>query len=165
MICTGSYDEFMTHKDGISISGDRGRRKNYQGDAYIKLAPKYSWWKEWEELSKYMDFHDSVVFYMEKYYETVLANLEPLEVFNDLDGKILLCYEESEYFCHRHIVAAWLELCLGVTVPEVKNLGDKLLKVHRPAYVKELLPIIIKNYNSRNKILSKANENITPINH
>lgn len=165
MICTGSYNEFMNHQNGISISGDRGKSVDYKGNAFLKLAPKYSWWKEWEELSKYVDFHDSVMFYMEKYYETVLSKLEPLEVYNELDGKILLCYEDSEYFCHRHIVAEWLELCLGVTVPEVKNYGDKLLRVNRPAYIKELLPIVIKNHVSKNKTLSKENENITPIKH
>ena len=40
-------------------------------------------------------------------YET-LDKLDPHKVAVDLEGKTLLCYEKSEDFCHRHIVAAWL---------------------------------------------------------
>lgn len=29
-------------------------------------------------------------------------------------------YEKPEYFCHRRIVAEWLELALGLEVPELK---------------------------------------------
>ena len=163
MICTGSYDEFMYHPNGISISGDKGRGKQYPGPAYTKLAPKKIWWDEWEQLKDSMNFYESVIYYMEKYYETVLSQLEPKEVFDELDGKVLLCYEESKEFCHRHIVATWLELTLGVTVPEVRNLGEKLVVVPRPEYIKELLPLVLKKFNTNPKKLSKQNEQFTPI--
>jgi len=32
---------------------------------------------------------------------------------------ILLCYEKPNEFCHRHIVAAWFEILLGIHVPEI----------------------------------------------
>ena len=42
-----------------------------------KLAPKYTWWKEWHdgELSNEQ--------YTEKYYETVLNQLEPQKIFDE----------------------------------------------------------------------------------
>ncbi len=37
-----------------------------------------------------------------------LDTLNVHEVADDLYGKILLCYEKPENFCHRHILAEWL---------------------------------------------------------
>ena len=163
MICTSSYSQLGNHENGISISGDRGKKVNYTGPVFSALAPKKSWWERWNMLKDHMDYHESVVMYMDKYYETVLANLDPKEVYETLDGKILLCYEESEYFCHRHVVAEWLELCLDIHIPEVKMIDGELVEVQRPKYVKELLPIVINNYNSNNKKLSKTNDKNSPI--
>ena len=83
-----------------------------------KLAPKYTWWKEWHdgELSNEQ--------YTEKYYETVLNQLEPQKIFDELTWNntkdaILLCWESREKFCHRHIVADWLSKELGIEVNEL----------------------------------------------
>lgn len=46
--------------------------------------------------------------YETRYKEEVLSKLNPSEVAKKLAGKVLLCYEKPENFCHRHIVAAWL---------------------------------------------------------
>ena len=164
MISTGNYTNFMDDPRAVSISGDRGKSVGFKGDYYKELAPKYSWWQEWEELRDKVSFYESTIFYINKYYETVLSKLDPKEVYDALDGRILLCFEDSDGFCHRHIVAEWLELCLGVKVHEVIKIGDKVVSVPRPNYVKELLPLVIKNYNSNTKILSKTNDQFTPIN-
>ena len=37
------------------------------------------------------------------------------------DGAILLCYESPGDFCHRRILAEWIEHHTGVKVPEWKN--------------------------------------------
>ena len=50
-------------------------------------------------------------------YET-LDKLDPHKVAAELDEKVLLCYEKSEDFCHRHIIAAWLQH-YGYTVKEL----------------------------------------------
>ena len=34
--------------------------------------------------------------------------LDPVKVAADLDGKVLLCWERSNAFCHRHLAAEWL---------------------------------------------------------
>ena len=33
-------------------------------------------------------------------------------IYDQLDNSILLCYEDNNQFCHRHLVAAWFELFL-----------------------------------------------------
>ena len=55
----------------------------------------------------------------------VFKNLEPSdpkEVYKDL-GKdaVILCYETSDKFCHRHIVAKWLSESLGINIQEIKK--------------------------------------------
>ena len=75
----------------------------------------------------------------------MLSKLDVEEVYNLLNYSILLCYEESEEFCHRHIVASWFELLLDVKVPEVKLIEGKIKKVERPSYIKEYLEEIMKN--------------------
>lgn len=54
--------------------------------------------------------------YERRYKEEVLSKLDPLEVYSDLgEDAILLCHESiakiesGEEFCHRHMVAKWLE--------------------------------------------------------
>lgn len=41
-------------------------------------------------------------------YSGILAKLNPEKVYRDLDNKIILCYEKPTDFCHRHLVAIWL---------------------------------------------------------
>lgn len=43
----------------------------------------------------------------------------------------LLCYESPGDFCHRRILAEWIELKTGVTIPEWKN--EKELAIARQA--------------------------------
>ena len=61
------------------------------------------------------------------------------EVYNELNNRILLSYEANTDFCHRHIVAAWFEILLGETVPEVKVKDYQIEEVDRPEYIKEYL--------------------------
>ena len=48
--------------------------------------------------------------YIERYHQEVLKKLNPIKVARELDGKILLCYEKPESFCHRHIFAEWMKI-------------------------------------------------------
>lgn len=59
--------------------------------------------------------------YIHTYYNNVLSKLNPFKVYEDLDNKIILCYEKPGDFCHRYIVASWLEMNLGIKIPELKN--------------------------------------------
>lgn len=85
--------------------------------------------------------------YEEMYRRDVLSKLDPLEVWNDLgDDAILLCHEsidkiqKGEQFCHRHIVAKWLEeelwlqYDINVTIDEVDEKDINSFKFKKEKY-------------------------------
>jgi hypothetical protein len=69
--------------------------------------------------------------YLELYSE-ILSRLDPAEIYDRLvafsDNPVLLCWETASdchlgrTFCHRHLVAQWLEDSLDIEVPEVGHL-------------------------------------------
>jgi len=84
----------------------------YRGREFLPLAPT------WEILSNYKKDHN-IHTYTEKYVEEILFPLDPEKVYEDLKYSILLCWESPEKFCHRRIVAKWLENSLNVKIPEL----------------------------------------------
>jgi uncharacterized protein (DUF488 family) len=103
------------HPISIAISA-----RYFTGDLYRPLNPDRAFMKE-PKLS-----------YTPK-YQKKLAILSPANVVSDLEklsnGKdvILLCHEGEDDFCHRHLVADWLEQRLNI---EVIELG-KMQKAHQ----------------------------------
>jgi len=84
----------------------------YKGREYKKLAPKYWFFK------KYKEDGDSD-FYIEQYEKEVLGPLDPREVYKELgEDAVLLCWENKDKFCHRHLVAEWLSNNLGISIEE-----------------------------------------------
>ena len=85
----------------------------YKGIQYKKLAPKYDFFMKWKEN------HDND-YYIKCFNEQVLDKTDILTVIRDLidlsnaDGGLvgknicLICYEKPSDFCHRHLVADWL---------------------------------------------------------
>ena len=85
----------------------------YKGLQYKKFAPKYGFFMEWKKN------HDND-YYIKCFNEQVLDKLNVLTVMRDLIdlansteyhiGKeiVLICYEKPSDFCHRHLVAEWL---------------------------------------------------------
>lgn len=146
MIRTGNYKDFKDTKYlTVSISGDRGKGANYDGNFYSPLAPKLSFWNVWHNNIGKISEEENNRYYIEEYYKQVLTNLDPEEVYNKLRYNILLCYEDSNQFCHRHIAAAWFELMLGVKVFEVVLEKGLICDGERPSYIKEYLEDIIKS--------------------
>lgn len=95
----------------VSISLDGGRLAKFEGRVYKKLAPPYDLLKHWHE-------HKDIDYYTKDYYERVLNKLDPHQVAKELgDGAVLMCYEKSGDFCHRHLVAEWLHAA-GIEVKE-----------------------------------------------
>lgn len=101
----------------IAISG--GVPDGFPGGKYCTLAPKRDWWQKWHD-EKLSD-----EWYVQKYYETVLNKLNPADVLRDLDGKIILCWEKSNAFCHRHLIADWLNKGANATVAQELTLADR----------------------------------------
>ena len=81
---------------------------------YSKLAPHYEWWSVWhEKFENDLESDESIKWYTQKYYETILDKLNPVFVQRELlelsDRKdvVLLCYEIPQNFCHRKLVKDW----------------------------------------------------------
>ena len=89
----------------------------YEGIQYKKVAPKYGFFQEWKK-------NQDNNFYIEHFNAEVLDMLNAESVYRDLDKLsngddcVLLCYEKSGDFCHRHLVANWLSDNLGIEVKE-----------------------------------------------
>ena len=144
MICTSSHNDWQSDKyRTYSISGNRGKDANYQGKCYPELAPKLSFWKIWHDNIGKIDEIENNTFYIKEYYNQVLSKLSPQEIYEQLDEKVLLCYENNNEFCHRHIVAKWLEITLGIYVPEIKLINNEIKEVSRPKYIGNILECLI----------------------
>lgn len=93
----------------------------YHGHQYKKLAPKYEFFKKWQET------HDNE-YYIRCFKEQVLSGLDPKEVVSELislagtEDIALICYEKPGDFCHRHLVAQWLKEA-GYAVEEYTKTG------------------------------------------
>ena len=149
MISTSNYIDCIGKNNTVSISGDRGKKANYVGPCYSDLAPKKEFWTVWENNKGNMNKIDNDRFYVSEYVKNILLPLYPEKVYCDLDNCVLLCYEKNNEFCHRHIVALWLEDMLNVKVPEIGFTStDRLLLLDRPEYIKEL-------YDNEKKILKR----------
>lgn len=89
----------------------------YVGLEYKKVAPKYGFFMEWKK-NKDNDY------YILHFNAEVLDTLDPKKVYQDLynltGGRdcVLLCYEKSGDFCHRHLVSKWLTENLDIQVSE-----------------------------------------------
>ena len=142
---TSSYNDWQSDKyTTYSISGNRGKDANYQGKCYPELAPKLSFWKIWHNNIGKVSEEENNKYYIQEYWKQVLSKLDPETVYRKLDNSVLLCYEPNTEFCHRHIVAAWFEILLGVKVPEGKAKGYKIEVTDRPEYIKQYLEDIMK---------------------
>ena len=157
MVITSSHNNWKSEKyKQISISGNRGKDAGYEGLCYPLFAPKIGFWKEWHNNIGKIDEEENNKFYIRKYYEQVLCELDPSETLKDVDNSVLLCYEPNNEFCHRHIVSAWLELTTGVETIEAKcDEFDKLEVLDRPEYIKEYLSEVMGLDKTDTHILEK----------
>jgi hypothetical protein len=108
-----SYYSKYKGDNGVSIA--LSKPKWYSCREYKKVAPN------WNILSRYKQDGDEEE-YIKEYYKQILDKLDPLTIYNELgENAVLLCWESSEKFCHRHIVAEWLMDNLGVKIEELKE--------------------------------------------
>lgn len=116
------------------FTGYFGKMKSYpktRGYRFVSIARFSKFWtgEEFKKLAPPAEIIKikNEELYTKLYYEKVLNKLNPQEVYDEL-GKnaVLLCYESFESiksrktFCHRRIVAKWLENNLGLKVEELE---------------------------------------------
>ena len=101
----GNVKKNLQGQNVVAIS--QGIPQWYAGQRYMPLAPSWALIKLTDE-AQYC-----------KGYAEVLAKLDAKAVYEFLGGDaILLCWEKPGEFCHRRLVADWLEQHLGIKVPE-----------------------------------------------
>lgn len=92
----------------------------YKGIWTKQVAPKWGFFNEWKKN------HDNN-FYIEHFNNEVLANLTAddfirnlIAMTNNASNIVLLCYEKPTDFCHRHLVADWINKnnTIGIEVKE-----------------------------------------------
>ena len=135
---TGNYKEVLSGNT-VSVTGDGGNHWNYFGPSYKKLAPKLvtyipyaEQYEVLKELAKdpsraaeYLAFRKQIEDkYIRSYYDIRLKGLNAEELLLTLrarfgDNIILLCHESVEEFCHRRLIADFIELETGIYIPEI----------------------------------------------
>lgn len=80
---------------------------NFKGEIVRELAPS----KKLVYGFKYQGMEEQE--YKDTYYCENLSKLNPMEIYNKIKGKAILCYCGKDSFCHRHLVIEWLRQKLG----------------------------------------------------
>lgn len=138
-IFTGNYEECKAG-NLISISGDRGKKVGYTGNAIPQFAPKKVFWTTFDNNIGKIPEADNIRYYIEEYYKQVLSKVDIEELLKDEKDPILLCYEKGQDFCHRHVLAEYIEIKYGVKVRDIKideNLN--IVENKRPEYIRSIL--------------------------
>ena len=125
-IFTGNYEECKIG-NLISISGDRGKSVGFTGKSIPQLAPKRKFWEIWHNNIGKIPEEQNNRYYIE-------------EVLKDEKDPILLCYEKEGQFCHRHVLAEFINLKYGIYVPDISISEDlEIIEHKKPEYIREIL--------------------------
>jgi hypothetical protein len=110
MIFTSNFKIAGHLPQAVAIS--QGIPRGWQGRRYKPLAPPWN-------LVKLTDNSQ----FIRLYKAQVLDRLDAANVLRDLgeDNFLLLCWEAPGEFCHRRVVAAWLQKEAGVQVEEFNS--------------------------------------------
>ena len=142
-IFTGNYEECKAG-NLISISGDRGRKVGFVGKAIPKLAPKKEFWMTFFNNIGKIPGVENIRYYIEEYYKQVLSKVDIEELLKDEKDPILLCYEKGQDFCHRHVLAEYIEMKYNINVRDI-NIDENLNieENKRPEYIRDILEEVI----------------------
>lgn len=96
----------------------------YKGLRYIDLSPTV------DILNNYKNSHSE---YIKRFNQEVISSLNPLIIYQNIvklsNNKdcALLCYETPNKFCHRHLIAEWLNNSISninITEFNPNNIGN-----------------------------------------
>ena len=156
---TGNYYNVKSGNT-VSVTGDGGNAWGYYGNAYKKLAPKLVTYtpyaKKYKDLLKlkndiikYKEYKKQIEDeYIKSYYEIRLKDLDLKQLLTELQEKfgndiILLCHEPVDEFCHRRLIADYIELKTGLYIPELSIDEEGNIKNLNPIRYKKRLERII----------------------
>ena len=161
---TGSYAKVKSGNT-VSVTGDGGNAWGYFGPSYKKLAPKLVTYVPYAEkynkllkfkreslrLQEYLELKKQIEYeYIKSYYDIRLKDLDVMELLNTLYNRfgnniILLCHESEDEFCHRRLIADYIEIKSGIYIPEVSVDKNGYVKKLQPIRYKKMLKTIMKD--------------------
>ena len=141
----------------VSITGDGGNAWGYYGPAYKKLAPSLKLYEYYRDNPDNLNDIDLIEYYIKEYFNHRLAGLNTKELLYEFKERfgteiILLCHElpsgsnkiTKKHFCHRRVVADFIELTTGIIVPEISiNESGIITPEQQPDY-KPMLKRLMK---------------------
>lgn len=111
-IYTSYYARNSANEKSVSISASAP--DYFKGPRMAELTPS------WDLLNSFKEGNINQVEYGELYIELLKSrDLTAQKIYDSIhDETILLCYEKAGEFCHRRVLAEWLEDELGVEIKE-----------------------------------------------
>lgn len=123
---------YINAKSGnlVSITGDGGNAWGFYGNAHKKMSPRLYLWQYYNQNPENLTEDELIDWYIKEFYDLRLKDLNPNELIDTLNQRfgediILLCHElpglkiNKEHFCHRRLLADWIELETGIVIPEI----------------------------------------------
>lgn len=127
-IYTGYFARQKQYKEaGLTLISIARSARYFSGLSYKDLAPTWEMINDPEEI------------YIPK-YRAILSKLDPYNVISNLKGisgnndVILLCHEKIGSFCHRNLVAQWLNEKLNIEVKEFDISGKQIPVTQKSLY-------------------------------
>lgn len=141
----------------VSITGDGGNAWKFYGNAYRKMAPKLYLWQYYDQNPDGLTEEELINWYIKEFYEIRLKDLNAKDLINTLNEKfgdeiVLLCHElpgtslNKEHFCHRRLLADWIELETGIIIPEIIVNSDGSDSIIQTYDLKPKIKSLIKSY-------------------
>lgn len=114
-VYTSNYARKGSHPNAIAIS--RKPPDWYTGTTLPELAPT------WKMIMAYKEGNITETDFISMYVDLLhRQRFDPNKFIEPLpDSTFLLCYEKPGDFCHRRVLAEWIELKTGITIPEWKT--------------------------------------------
>lgn len=102
MIYTSYFSRYRG-ENGVSIARSQPKNKGKPYHRELKMFRPPFW-----ILEGFKNGSITEAEFKHYYKNIVLQGLDPVSWGKRLQGKVLLCWENPDSFCHRHIVADWL---------------------------------------------------------
>jgi len=133
MIYTGYFAKLKAYeKAGLQPVSIAGKAPDfYKGPQYKSLAPRWDMFNDWKK-GRIDNMEYTSIFL--KHLETLDKEAIRRALNSFGENVILLCYEKPGDFCHRHIVADWLESNFGWRVNEY----DQVVQDKKAQAIKDL---------------------------
>lgn len=141
----------------VSITGDGGQAWAYYGPAYKKLAPSLKLYEYYRDNPDNLNERDLIEYYIKEYFNHRLANLNTKELLYEFKERfgseiILLCHElpsnsseiTKKHFCHRRVVADFIELTTGIIIPEISIYKKGVINIEKQPDYKLMIKRLIK---------------------